>query len=126
MTSLRIGWSGGCGKIGGADLPSPNLLSERTRRAGATSASSGITRCASSQCPPHCLPGEHSQQFHCRGIQSPLLPSCNFKTLSSLCSGLILITLQCVNPQMKDPEMETEDVRRTIFSVAAQYGLVQG
>lgn len=28
--------------------------------------------------------------------------------------------------EMKDPEMETEDVRRTIFSVAAQYGLVQG
>lgn len=27
--------------------------------------------------------------------------------------------------EMKDPEMETEDVRRTIFSVAAQYGLVQ-
>ena len=28
--------------------------------------------------------------------------------------------------QMKDPKMETEDVRRTIFNVAAQYGLVQG
>jgi hypothetical protein len=28
--------------------------------------------------------------------------------------------------EMKDPEVETEDVRRTIFSVAAQYGLVQG
>jgi hypothetical protein len=28
--------------------------------------------------------------------------------------------------EMKDPEMETEDVKRTIFTVAAQYGLAQG
>jgi len=39
---------------------------------------------------------------------------------------VIVTSLHCVHHQMKDPEMETEDVRRTIFSVAAQYGLVQG